>query len=337
MIDLDLKKAGAEMKKNYGTHLMLMLMVLGSFIFAFKPAAAQTGPTVYFLPDPANVYINGTNSQVVDLRIADAVDLNSFDIILDYDASVATIQSWAHGGFFEGLMCIRQENTPGHLWIVCVQTASTPKSGPGSVLKLTFRGIGLGTTPITFTQARFSNKDSQSVWPSVTNGTLNVTYNSTIKPTTLSGSFDLQGRTNRGGVPVTLSVGQYASQGPYTVSTTNVSGNNLSFTNVAMDVYTVSTAKAGYLNISPAMGRQIALLASGNVLAPLRLLGGNAIWTDNVINAQDLALVAGELGKSTFNADADINGNGKVDIFDLALVAGNFGMTSAVAYAGWTP
>jgi len=26
-----------------------------------------------------------------------------------------------------------------------------------------------------------------------------------------------------------------------------------------------------------------------------------------------------------------------VDIFDLALVAGNFGMTSAVAYAGWTP
>ena len=325
------------MRKSYWKHLMLMLMVLGSFFFAFKPAAAQTGTTVFFSPNPANVYINGTNSQVVDLRIADAVNLNSFDIILDYDASVATIQSWTHGGFFENLMCIRQENTPGHLWIVCVQTASTPKSGNGSVLKLTFQGVGVGSTPITFTQARFSNKDSQPVWPSVTNGTLNVTYNSTIKPTSLSGSFDLQGRTDRGGIPVTLSEAQFVGQGPYTVPTTNVSGNNLAFTNVAMDVYTVSTNQARYLNITPEMGKQKALLASGNVLAPLRLLGGNAIWTDNVINAQDLALVAGELGKSTFNADADINGNGKVDIFDLAMVAGNYGMTSAVAYAGWTP
>jgi len=316
---------------------MLMLMVLGSFFFAFKPAAAQTGTTVYFSPDPATVYLNGTNSQVVDLRIADAVDLNSFDIILDYDANVAVIQSWVHGGFFENLMCIKQDNLPGHLWIVCTQTASTPKSGPGSVLKLTFRGTGAGTSPITFTQARFSNKDSVPVWPAFTNGTLNVTYNSTIKPTTLSGSFELQGRVDRGGIPVTLSEAQFVGQGPYTIPTTNVSGNNLAFTNVAMDVYTVSTAQAGYLNITPGMGRQIALLASGNVLPPLRLIGGNAVWTNNEIDIYDVALVSGEIGKVSFDPDADINGNGKVDIFDLALVAGNFGMTSVDAYAGWLP
>ncbi len=29
------------------------------------------------------------------------------------------------------------------------------------------------------------------------------------------------------------------------------------------------------------------------------------------------------------------SGNGKVDIFDLALVAGNYGMSSADAYADW--
>lgn len=324
------------MKERLWIRLMLMLMVLGSFFFAFKPAAAQTGTTVYFSPDPAYVYLNGTNSQVVDLMIADAVELNAFDIILDYDSSVATIQSWAHGGFFENLQCIRQENNPGHLWIVCVQTASTPKSGSGNILKLTFRGTGAGTTPITLTQARFSNKDSQPVWPAVTNGTLNVAYDpTTIKPTTLSGSLELQGRTNRGGIPVSLSVGQYVGQGPYDATTTNVLGDNLAFTNVAMDVYTVSTNQAGYLNISPEMGRQIALLASGNVLPPLRLIGGNAVWTNNEIDIYDVALISGEIGKITFNPDADINGNGKVDIFDLALVAGNFGMTSADAYAGW--
>mgnify|MGYP001359284266 CR=1 FL=1 len=325
------------MRKTVYTLFMLMLMVLGSFFFAFKPAAAQTGTTVYFSPDPATVYLNGTNSQVVDLRIADAVDLNSFDIILDYDANVAVIQSWVHGGFFENLMCIKQDNLPGHLWIVCTQTASTPKSGPGSVLKLTFRGTGAGTTPITFTQARFSNKDSQPVWPGTTNGTLNVTYNSTIKPTTLSGSFELQGRVDRGGIPVTLSEAQFVGQGPYSVPTTNVSGNNLAFTNVAMDVYTVSTSQARYLNITPGMDRQIALLASGNVLPPLRLLGGNAIWTNNEIDIFDVALVSGEIGKTVFIADADINNDGKVDIFDLAMVAGNYGMTSALAYGEWLP
>ena len=124
-------------------------------------------------------------------------------------------------------------------------------------------------------------------------------------------------------------------QGPYNATTTNVSGNNLSFTNVAMDVYTVSTAEAGYLNISPAMGRQIALLASGNVLPPLRLVGGNAVWTNNEIDIYDVALVSGEIGKVSYNPDADINGDGKVDIFDLALVAGNYGMNSVDAYAGW--
>ena len=301
------------MKKKFWTHFMLMLMIVGSFFFAFKPAAAQTGTTVFFSPDPATVYLNGTNSQVVDLIIADAVDLNAFDIILDYDASVANIQSWAHGGFFENLMCIKQENTPGHLWIVCTQTASTPKSGPGSVLKLTFCGTGSGTTPITFTQARFSNKDSQPVWPAYTNGTLNTVYDpAIIIPTTLSGSFELQGRTDRGRIPVTLSVGQYVGQGPYTVPTTNVSGNNLYFPNVAMDLYTVSTAQARYLNITPAMGKQIALLANGNILPPLKLLGGNAIWTNNEIDIFDVALVSGEIGKTTFIADADINNDGKV-------------------------
>ena len=177
----------------------------------------------------------------------------------------------------------------------------------------------------------------------IQNGSIVTGYQpGVIVNTTLSGSFEMQGRVDRGGIPVTLSVGQNVFQGPYTVPTTNVPGDNLAFTNVAMDVYTVSTSQAGYLNISTDMGRQIALLESGNVLPPLRLLGGNAVWTGHAtsneqIDIYDVSLVSGEIGKTAFIADADINDDGKVDIFDLALVAGNFGMTSAVAYAGWTP
>ncbi len=326
------------MKKNYWIDFVLMLMVLGSFFFAFKPAEAQTGTTVFFSPDPAFVYLNGTNSQVVELKIAGAVDLISFDIKVTYDSSKTAIQSVAFGSFFEVGGCVKQENAPGFLWYSCFQFGSSlPKSGSGTVLKLTFRGQTPGTTAMTFTKAEMSDVNEALIIATPINGTLNVTYNATIKLTTLSGSFDLQGRTNRGGVPVTLSVGQFVGQGPYNATTTNVSGNNLSFTNVAMDVYTVSTGQAGYLNVSPEMGRQIALLASGNVLPPLRLIGGNAVWTNNEIDIYDVGLVSGEIGKVSYIPDADINGDGKVDIFDLAMVAGNYGMNSVDAYAGWLP
>ena len=329
------------MRKQIWRVLVVTLMVLGGGFFAFKPAAAQEGTTVFFSPDPATIDLNGTNSQVVEVWVGNALNLYSFDIAFTYNPEIALISSWSFGEFFEIEIwaCQRTTNNPGYFRLACTQIAPvTPKSGSGVVFRATFEGTQPGSTLMTLTKAEFSNTISEMIYAPLISGTLNVAYNPTIiKPTTLSGSFDLQGRVDRGGIPVTLSEAQFVGQGPYTVPTTNVSGNNLAFTNVAMDVYTVSTNQAGYLNISPGMGKQIALLASGNVLAPLRLLGGNAIWTDNVINAQDLALVAGELGKSTFNADADINGNGKVDIFDLAMVAGNYGMTSAVAYAGWTP
>ena len=327
------------MRKQIWRVLVVTLLVLGSFFFAVKPAAAQGGTTVFFSPDPATIDLNGTNSQVVEVWVADAVNLNFFEIELTYDSTMVSLDSWEFGSFFEMVVggCVRNINTPGHLWLACTQLAKPGKSGSGVMFKMTMSGKKAGVTPLTLDKVELANTFGYLFSPAFTNGTLNVTYNATIKPTTLSGSFDLQGRTNRGGVPVTLSVGQYASQGPYTVPTTNVSGNNLAFTNVAMDVYTVSTNQAHYLNISPEMGRQIALLASGNVLPPLRLIGGNAVWTNYEIDIYDVALVSGEIGKTVFDADADINGDGKVDIFDLALVAGNYGMTSAVAYAGWTP
>ena len=338
-MDLNIKKAGAAMKKTVYSLFMLMLMVLGSISFAFKPAVAQTDTTVFFVEIPANIYLNGTNSQVMEMWVGDVVDLNGFDITIEYDPTVTTLESWAFGNFLELGGCNPVPgfpDQPGFFRRYCIQFAKPFKTGSGVLLRFTFSGSGFGSSELTFVDPQLAvGYPATYVFPEAINGRLNVTYNSTIKPTSLSGSFELQGRADRGGIPVTLSEAQFVGQGPYTVPTTNVSGDNLAFTDVAMDVYTVSTAQAGYLNITPGMGKQIALLASGNILPPLRLLGGNAVWTNNEIDIFDVALVSGEIGKTVFIADADINNDGKVDIFDLALVAGNFGMTSAIAYAGW--
>ena len=329
------------MKKKLWTLLMLLLMVLGSFLFAFKPAAAQTVPTVYLSPEPANVYLNGSNSQVVDIMIAGAANLISFDIKLTYDASISTIQSVAFGSFFEVGGCVKQTNTPGFLWYSCFQFgSSSPKSAGGIILKLTFKGQSAGTTPLTFTRNEMSDVDNKLIIATPTNGTLNVTYNATIKLTTLSGNFDLQGRTDRGGIPVNLSKGQYTLQGPYTKSTTEVNGNNLAFTNVAMDLYTVTTNQPRYLNIDATCGKTKAVLGTTSTLSPLKLKGGNAEMSDNEINIYDITKITGVYGKASTLAaplEEDINANGTVDVYDLAMAAGNYGLTCATAYANWVP
>ena len=42
-----------------------------------------------------------------------------------------------------------------------------------------------------------------------------------------------------------------------------------------------------------------------------------------------------EITVQILNNDADVNFSGKVDIFDLALVGGNFDLTSADVYEDW--
>jgi hypothetical protein len=57
-------------------------------------------------------------------------------------------------------------------------------------------------------------------------------------------------------------------------------------------------------------------------LSPVALLGGE-VNGDGEIDILDLAFVGAHFGDS--NAQADINGDGTVDILDIVLVAINFG------------
>lgn len=332
------------MKKKLGVlfyrpeSLFLVFILLFGFFFTVAPAYGQTTASISIEPTQSDLYFNGTNLVTVEVWVRDVVNINTFDITFHYDPSIVQLESWEHGGILTNLFQLRNVHDPiaGTLRLSYVQQGGAGYTGSGVLLRLTFRGIEFGESFLTMSPAQLWAAGVEVLPLTINNGTVVTGYQpGVIVNTALSGSFSLQGRTNGGGVPVTLSVGQFVGQGPYTVSTTNVSGNNLNFPNVAMDLYTVSTNQAGYLNISPAMGKHIALLASGNVLPPLRLIGGNAVWTNNEIDIYDVALVSGEIGKTVFNADADINDDGKVDIFDLAMVAGNYELTSADAYAGW--
>jgi hypothetical protein len=68
---------------------------------------------------------------------------------------------------------------------------------------------------------------------------------------------------------------------------------------------------------------------------PVTLLAGDAVNSDGsqgTVDVFDLALVASLFGTS--DPQADINGDGKVDIRDLVLVGMNLGKTAPVPWPG---
>lgn len=150
----------------------------------------------------------------------------------------------------------------------------------------------------------------------------------------ITGTISMQGRTFRGGVPVTLTA-VLVPYGPYTATSINQISTNLSFSNVAAGDYVITTNQPRYLNLDVALNKTVAL-SSSRALSPLELKGGNAVWTDNVINVNDASRVGSYYGQTIVD-DADVNFSGKVDVFDLALVGGNFNLTSATAYGTWVP
>jgi len=325
------------MRRYHPVRLWLLLGLAMSLFFGLKTVNAQT-TTLFFSPDPASLLMTGSNSTVVNLEIRDAVKINAFDIILTYDAQIAVISAWAHGGFLVSPTCLITTNNPGYLRLVCTQLGKPGVYGDGTLLVLTFTGQDYGWTPLTFTFAQLSTSDSpaQSVYPALENGTLYTYTPGVVIPTDLSGSFSLQGQNGRGDVPVTLEPGFYVGQGPLTALTDDKLEDNLLFADVAMDAYLLTTQQPGYLNLDASANQVVALSRSPLVLPALELLAGD-LDGDGEIGVLDLAVVAGLFGQIGEALAGDVNSDGIVNARDLALVAGNFGQTSETAYGGWLP
>jgi hypothetical protein len=147
----------------------------------------------------------------------------------------------------------------------------------------------------------------------------------------VNGLVTLQGiLAPRAGVPVRLTAGAVV----YNTTSTALSTINYGFTGVETLTYTFTTSQARYLNLTAASGKTF-LVNGDKTLNPLRLYGGD-VNQDNIIELLDASDVGSAWG-STLNPEANINYDGIVNIQDLALVGGNYGLTSATAYNAWSP
>ena len=152
----------------------------------------------------------------------------------------------------------------------------------------------------------------------------------------VTGTVSMQGRTYRGGVLVTLTGPALFAYGPYTATSLDVISSNVSFSNVAESTYTVTVTHARYLDVSSDLMKTKLVNATPTVLTSLELKGGDA--TDNqVVNLGDASAIGSQYGFSGTTNNGDVNFSGRVDVFDLVLVGGNWNLTAAAAYGGWIP
>jgi len=247
------------------------------------------------------------------------------------------LAAWAHGGILENLFELKEENEPGSLHLVYTQLATPGFTGSGVLLYLTFEGTNIGISPVTLADVHLSNSAANTIPVEISHGSIAV-----VVYYTLQGSFGLEGQTNRGGVPVTLSDGQVFGGGPYSEKSQNQPGINLIVEDVIADTYTVTTAQPRCLNVTAELNKTITMTGD-YTMQPLTLRCGNALWSDNIIDVHDVDIVGAQWGMSQGDLkpgetlNGDVNFDNIVNIRDWALVAGNYGLSSKDVYADWTP
>ncbi len=138
------KREGLKTAPFRMTFMLLCLLLLLGLV---SPVAAQE-PTTRLLLNPTPLLIDTTISPtgVVNLEVADGVDIFAFDLIVQYDPALLYVSQVSLGDFLGmGLLCMDQINNPGLVHYNCTRFGvDTGVSGSGVLLTLTFEALGQG-------------------------------------------------------------------------------------------------------------------------------------------------------------------------------------------------
>jgi hypothetical protein len=325
-------KVNLERRLSVRSYLLLLFLVLSLlmlFLYQDIFVYAEGDPPTFSVSTPVDsIIINNSNVTTLEILAANVNDMVTFEIILAYDPSITHLEGWALGELVSSFTWKLAEETtpPGHFRLSYSTLGGEPVSGQGILLQLFFCGVASGESDITITSAYYTDTTGKKTYPSLISGTLTVGYHTAL----VSGPIFLQGRVGRGGVPASLGTGGTYLQGPYDALSLPVLGANLDFGPVVSgDTYTFSTTQPGYLN-----PQKNLTLSADLTLPPLRLLAGD-VTGDQAVTTADLDAIRAAFGSIGAGLAADLNGDGVVDLRDLALAGGNYGLTAAEAYAGW--
>jgi hypothetical protein len=298
--------------------------------FLIDNVTTYSGPTPP--PNPTLPVFCGAETSTYTVNLSGVTNLWGYQFQAHYDPLLATatgafVDSWfntAGGSKPWGATC-----SGGTCMFGVSKVAGTgvnPVDGSGPIATITLAGIAPGAFNLTFDKILLGDKDGTPIAQTLTAVPLTV-----CGIASASGVVSLQGRTtpiDSGKVKLTDGV-----FGPYETTFSAVDGA-WSIPGIKVmpggTSYTFDATHGLYLG-----NRMTQVLMPGaNAVAATKLRGGDAN-NDGAIGLGDITIIAGDFGNSgalIVNPNADITGDGNVNILDLVLAGGNYGLS---APQGW--
>lgn len=159
---------------------LVLCLVMAAILVPHQMTGAQSVSQISISPSSTTIGIGGSASMAVNVQNGNGV--SGFDVTITYDPSVVSLDSWSHGGLLSNLLKVKEESSPGNLWMVFVQNNTPGATGSGTLLNLNFRALTAGSSAVTITSATFADVSGTEWHPSISNGTINVLPPPTYTP-----------------------------------------------------------------------------------------------------------------------------------------------------------
>lgn len=166
-----------ELRKGFLVAAVLLIVALAFDL----PVRAQAGTTLSVYPPESDVPL--TSQVQIGLLVMNGVNVNSFDITIEYDEDILRLDGWINGDFLTNLSVVKKVEQPGYFRLQCTQMATLPVSGNGILIDLFFYAKVLGTTDIVISAAEFADSQGNMSNPELVNGSITINYTATYTPT----------------------------------------------------------------------------------------------------------------------------------------------------------
>ena len=297
--------------------VLILSLSLGSI-------AAADPPTPAVRLEPTDQTIDLDQETTVEVWVDDAVSFYGIEFELAFDETIlegiGVVEGTAftdHPDEYELLptngIFTNTVKFAAHLLRV---SKAAPLDGDLHLATITFRGIGAGTSPLTWETLKLSDGDGFPIDHTFSPGS--ITVQAAIELATVTGQGLLEARSTHPGIAVTLS-------NSVTLTTTTDASGWYTFTEVPSDTYDLTLAHPLYLTTTL---QSCPVQAGETAWMPTVTLYGGDLNGDGVIDISDLTILGSHF--ETAAPEADINADGVVDIFDAVLIGKNFGLTAPV-------
>lgn len=165
-------------KKFQGAFLVIIFATL---LLALTNGVRAMG-VMQAVIEPAHSSLAAGNQIVIRVEVKNGDNLNGYNLKINYNPEVITLETWSHGGYMSNLKVDKQVNDPGSLSLEVMQFNTPGVSGDGTLLNLTFTGKTSGVSAVQISEVAFIRSSGESVFPDLSSGEVNVTTSSLPSP-----------------------------------------------------------------------------------------------------------------------------------------------------------